>query len=513
VILGMLLISVPGTGCRRAPDFDDRLNAVVKPYQFSILRWELSQVLGGPQPREPHRESGSGYENDSELVLEYFSLIHQTRAVQREINAIATGNRQGDLAAELAEIERLQARKGSLRGTVQRIIGRQIRETLNRQGIFNPVDRHIEVRLGFPPINFRLDQPPNLLIVSPRDRIESVREIMLVQDLDVDQFEDIEAQVDALGVSSLVTELGGFGGTYPTFVADDVSLPWTIATAAEEWLHQYLTFTPLGFMYLLDSLGISRNYEIATMNETVAGIVSGEIAGLVLATYYPQYQPPQRIEERPEPGFDFNREMRELRIAVDEFLANAEIERAEELMEERRQYLASKGYYIRKLNQAYFAFHGTYADEPTSVSPIGTELKELRRQSASLRDFVNRAAAMTSRQDLIDSLKTPPDDEELFVRLLHQRIDLPCSAGGDIDEPRKATWVEQLASEVSPVTSLFVLLDPRPQCSFKVLRAGQGGFQKIVLIEAAPDTPADKRMSWCDGNDWLEVGQFQQTGI
>jgi len=74
-------------------------------------------------------------------------------------------------------------------------------------------------------------------------------------------------------------------------------------------------------------------------------------------------------------------------------------------MEQKRQYLASKGYYIRKLNQAYFAFHGTYADSPTSISPIGPELKELRSRSASLKDFLNTVSGMTNRQELIDSIK------------------------------------------------------------------------------------------------------------
>jgi len=74
-------------------------------------------------------------------------------------------------------------------------------------------------------------------------------------------------------------------------------------------------------------------------------------------------------------------------------------------MKQKRQYLATKGYHIRKLNQAYFAFYGTYADRPTSISPIGPELKELRSQSTSLKDFLENVAAMTSRQNLIDSLK------------------------------------------------------------------------------------------------------------
>jgi hypothetical protein len=369
VTLGTLLVSVLGTGCQRASEFDDRLKAIVKPYEFSILRWELSQILGRPETVTQQGEPGSAKGNDSELASEYFSLVHQTRAVQQEINAIASGNREGDVAARLAELETLQTRKAALRDTVRRTIGRQIRETLNKQGIFNPADRHIKVKLTFPPINFRLDQPPNVLIISARDRIGSMREVMLVQGLDLDQFEDIEADVDA-------------------------------------------------------------------------GMVSGEIAALVLATYYPQYETPRTEGGPPPAGFDFNREMRELRLAVDELLANGEIERAEELMEERRQYLASKGYYIRKINQAYFAFYGTYADEPTSVSPIGIEMGELRKQSTSLREFLNTSAAMTSREDLIDSLKAPPDDKELFVRLLHQRIDLLCPAGGDVNQPPKTAGVE-----------------------------------------------------------------------
>jgi hypothetical protein len=74
-------------------------------------------------------------------------------------------------------------------------------------------------------------------------------------------------------------------------------------------------------------------------------------------------------------------------------------------MQQTRQYLADNGYYIRKLNQAYFAFHGTYADSPTSISPIGAELEKLREQSASLKDFLNRAATITSRKHLQDMLE------------------------------------------------------------------------------------------------------------
>jgi len=150
---------------------------------------------------------------------------------------------------------------------------------------------------------------------------------------------------------------------------------------------------------------VSRNYEIATMNETVAGMVSKEIGALVYQKYYSGYQNNSSRNQTEKSDFDFNREMREIRRAVDRFLAQGEIEQAEEFMEQKRQYLASKGYYIRKLNQAYFAFHGTYADRPTSIDPIGAELRQLRSQSASLKDFLNAVARMTSRQELRESIK------------------------------------------------------------------------------------------------------------
>jgi hypothetical protein len=97
--------------------------------------------------------------------------------------------------------------------------------------------------------------------------------------------------------------------------------------------------------------------------------------------------------------------MRETRIRVDQYLAAGEIEQAETFMAEQRDFLATKGYHIRKLNQAYFAFHGTYADRPTSVSPIGDELRGIRERSVSLKDFLDKVATVTSRAELQELLE------------------------------------------------------------------------------------------------------------
>ena len=404
VIASLVLVCFLGGGCARTPDFDNHLSSIVKPYSFNIVAWESKTI-----PREINQWIfGKDEEIDDEIqvVTEYFSTVEQIRSLRSEVEAINAGSGQGDLAALEAELNKLQEQRTASEDTVERIIEKQIRETLAQEGIFHPVDKYIRLKVSFPPLNFKLERPPHLLVISPRDRIESMREITLHPNISLKEMENIEAEVDGLGVSSLVVGLGGLGATYPTFVTNDASLGFTIDAATEEWLHQYLVFKPLGFLYLLDLIGVSRNYEIATMNETLASMVSKEIGSIVYGQYYSEYESNGAYRGgETETESVFNREMREIRRAVDSYLADGEVEKAEEFMEQKRQYLASMGYYIRKLNQAYFAFYGTYADSPTSISPIGLELKELRSQSASLKDFLDTVAAMTNRQELRDSIE------------------------------------------------------------------------------------------------------------
>jgi len=74
-------------------------------------------------------------------------------------------------------------------------------------------------------------------------------------------------------------------------------------------------------------------------------------------------------------------------------------------MEERRREFVARGYHIRKLNQAYFAFHGIYRQDPAPVSPIYEALKQLRAKSPSLRDFLDDLAAMRSYAGLTETLE------------------------------------------------------------------------------------------------------------
>jgi hypothetical protein len=400
MVMSLLLCSF-GTSCAPGQDFDKHLRAITRPYWFSIVKWELN-ALG----EELSKAFGDGQRKTDDGIREvtgYFSGVEQIRRLEAEIEAIKAGNRQGDLASLEAELSQLQQQNKAVVDTVEKLLETRIREALSQQGIFNPINKYTGFKFGFPPVNFKLGRLPHLLVVSPRDRIESMREVVLLPDMSLEDMESIEDRIDKLGVSSLVVELGGLS-TYPSFVTDMGDLPFILNAAIEEWLHQYLAFKPLGFRYVLDLTGIRRNYEIATMNETLAGIVSKEIGAIIYESYYAQNGTGNTEPEAAKSGFDFNQEMREIRRAVDNYLAKGEIEQAEEFMEQKRQYLTTKGYHIRKLNQAYFAFYGAYGDMPHSISPIGVEMKKLRSQSASLKDFLETVAAMTSRQDLADAV-------------------------------------------------------------------------------------------------------------
>ena len=90
-------------------------------------------------------------------------------------------------------------------------------------------------------------------------------------------------------------------------------------------------------------------------------------------------------------------------IAVDALLANNEIDEAENYMEARRRVFWENGYKIRKLNQAYFAFYGAYADEPFSAAgadPVGNDVRLLRARSRNLLSFIQKISWMSSYEQL-----------------------------------------------------------------------------------------------------------------
>ena len=96
--------------------------------------------------------------------------------------------------------------------------------------------------------------------------------------------------------------------------------------------------------------------------------------------------------------------MRETRQRTDDLLRSGEIVAAEGYMEQRRAELNTHGYRVRKINQAYFAFHGSYGESPSSVSPIARQLFELRTLSADVGEFVRSVRGVSSYEQFKQAL-------------------------------------------------------------------------------------------------------------
>jgi hypothetical protein len=96
----------------------------------------------------------------------------------------------------------------------------------------------------------------------------------------------------------------------------------------------------------------------------------------------------------------FNERMRAIRQRVDELLAQGAVTGAETYMEEQRELLVADGYRIRKLNQAYFAFYGNYAEGPAATTDVPDAVRAIRAQSGSVAEFLGRVGQVTSLEEL-----------------------------------------------------------------------------------------------------------------
>ena len=201
------------------------------------------------------------------------------------------------------------------------------------------------------------------------------------------------------GVSALVVSTGGVA-TYPSVVSATGTLHDALVISAHEWLHHWFFFQPLG-QHFWD------NGDMATLNETAASI-GGELIGdraFTAMTGVIVDRGNESGSKPPDPeAFDFNAAMRETRLEAEALLAEGKIEEAESYMEERRQFIDDNGIFIRKINQAFFAFHGSYATGAASLSPIGDLLEELRDGSDSVEEFLKTVAEFGEVDDLPEYL-------------------------------------------------------------------------------------------------------------
>ena len=411
-----LTLAIVGVGDFRPTNID----LLIAPYKYSFVDWELSHVPDKWLSKARSVltwDSGPDRESRITRVQEFFELGVELRRLAQETqfpstvqhnslpnNQPASPSGQGsgvllDSGLSLEQkMERIKERRRSLAAEVEETIEAEVTEVLATVGLTHAWG-------VFPPVDAVFSTSPHVLVLSPRDRIDPQRTVLLDPGLSNQLKEEIEeAILEGEDLAALVENTGGVA-VYPSVVTDVFGLRHAVITTSHEWLHHWFFFRPLG-----------RNFwsgqEMTVLNETAATIAGEEIGERVFtALTIPgldqdgQSPPPSRVG-RESGGFDFGAEMRETRARVDELLAQGMIEEAEAYMEERRHLFVANGHLIRKINQAYFAFHGTYATSPASVSPIGEQMLQLRAQSNSLEEFLRTVAGFGSYQEFLDHLST-----------------------------------------------------------------------------------------------------------
>lgn len=346
------------------------------PYAETVGGWMLQSSL------EKTAEAFLVSPASSEQVSAYFRLMARHLSPATAAPA-STSPGTGQAVSLLADVSATDAALEGQKAAIEQQIQRQVASTLEAKGVGfrswgdGPL---------FPPVLFRFQSLPNLLVVSPRSHIERLATVLLTPDMRRADAEKLEAEVAAQGYSALVTPIGGLG-VYPSMVPENSDLRWTTRTVSHEWAHQFFALRPLGWRY---AFGAERDERMVMLNETVAEIIGREVGDQVYAEDYGgdvSSGPPVSARDQ-----EYRDSMRETRTAVDALLAAGKVDEAESYMEGARQSLVSRGYSVRKLNQAYFAFNGSYTDELAIGGAVGDDLSArvrlLRNRYTSLGDFV-----------------------------------------------------------------------------------------------------------------------------
>ena len=268
---------------------------------------------------------------------------------------------------------RLSRQKKELRGRAEEAIESAVSSAAHNNGL------GLAFGILLPPTDFRLGDPPHILITSRRDKIEMSGVKLIDPNLKWSDRAEIEQRAELYAnTSALVDDLAGLG-TYPAIVSDRYNLRQLMRTAAHEWLHNYWILKPLG-----RNMWNSQNMQI--LNETAADLVGNELGDEAFIILGNTIDDAHKHNTPTNPHLF--RILRETRINVEKMLEDGKIEEAEKYMDKQLWQLKLGGFNIRKLNQAYFAFRGNYAEGPASISPIGEDLRELRDYYPNLGDFI-----------------------------------------------------------------------------------------------------------------------------
>ena len=329
---------------------------------FSILKYEITTIGSKYIYSFKSIFSKDNKEYAKNSLIQFKSLTKKIYALEKEPTSTVR-SKQKNIEQLEKELTTLRKKRNSILLKIEKDIQKIVRNQIKAEGIDTK-------GFVFPPVSIKIFDPPLLLVTSPRNLISREKEILLDSSMKNSRKNIIEQKIlDEENLSAVILEIGGLA-SYPSMIKPNTNFERLFELTAHEWLHQYLIFYPLG-------RSIFKNNEMNEINETLANIFGKEISKKICANeLYEIYCENSELTTTTNKNFDYDFFMKETRETVDLLLKNNNISKAEKYMEERRKNLENEGILIRKINQAWFAFHGTYTDSPTSVSPVFSILKK-----------------------------------------------------------------------------------------------------------------------------------------
>ena len=406
VLLSCVVLLIVTTSVWQPGSDADRIRAYSRPFEFDYFGWTVNAVWQKISAVSLGPIRHLSLIQQRKIVRDYFQNLSNSQVLKSSLETLYADPDFPLKSSESLVLEKkLQEQEDHLEKLAflaEAVIQDQVSQTLDAMGL-------ITLKQPLPPVLYHVTDLPKNLIISPRNVIHQEKSISLVTDITPKEEISLESSVEEnTGYSALVVPVGGVG-TYPTMVISTGNLLYLVDTVAHEWTHNLLVFRPLGWNY-------SATPALRTMNETAASIAGGEISWFLVRRFYGDLIRPEEnfsfktyeadfhlFKPEAQEGFDFQKEMYETRVTVDELLSNKEIDEAEKYMETRRRVFWENGYKIRKLNQAYFAFYGAYADKPFSAAgadPVGNDVRTLRARSRNLNSFIQKISWMSSYDQL-----------------------------------------------------------------------------------------------------------------
>ena len=371
----------------------DPIEKITLDHSFSLINWEIKNIF--PKWIYISKKYIQNDKTDSSetinLLQKYLTLTKEKNLYQKQLQLENLPQVQKNVVKNNLKItiDEMQ----NLKPIVEELCERAMTKTIRLNGI------KTKLNTIFPPVDISLEPPPLILVISPRDKIQIEKSVFLSPDLLNAKKNSIENEIlQKNNKSAYISNLSGLS-TYPTLISNEYNSLEIFSTTAHEWLHLYWFFRPFG-------QNIFKSNEMRTLNETAADIAGRELG---LQTYINlNIKSDTSVKSNPSTAKkypQFTKHMRETRIEVEKMLKNNNIEEAEKYMKKRWWELSLAGYNLRKINQAYFALYGIYAESAGSVSPIGEQLREFRSLVPTTGEFVKEISQISSYSDFLEELK------------------------------------------------------------------------------------------------------------